>query len=312
MADVFESLPAASWQADGKDPIAFPVLTVRERMTRRVTPRRRAYKTGAKLDGTGRDHLVWELESLFHNGNDEVDTPTDLYPDHLEKLLTSLEADETGTLTLPTRGPVRAKLKEWARTDAAEPRDAAKVDFTFWEDNEDTQVQTGFNKPSAKSSSQPTSQEATEALESAGAYSEDVGSLEELASGLESLANAPDEYLSQLEQQANQVIAAGDRIVRAFSNAASSAANEVTKLITDPENSRAGAVVKKLMDLAGSARVRVGARVVVSKTYPRDLSVFDVSVDAGQSSDDLIALNPQLPDLYFIKAGTPVRMYQDV
>jgi hypothetical protein len=100
-------------------------------------------------------------------------------------------------------------------------------------------------------------------------------------------------WSKEISLKGELVIAAGDRIVRAFSNAASSAASEVTKLITDPENSRAGAVVKKLMDLAGSARVRVGARVVVSKTYPRDLSVFDVSVDAGQSSDDLIALNPQ-------------------
>lgn len=310
MADEFGRFVVGSWEAKGKAKIAFPITRITQLYGNRLAKRRRPYKDGWKLDDTGSDGVTWELESIFHNGHDEPGLPLVLYPAHLDKICDSFVIHETGTLTTPTRGPRRARLETFRRVEDAGLRDAGTLTMTFLEDNEDGLSAASFSPPSAKAVARTLARDTTDALAGAGAWSDLVSSVNEAAAGLEALANAPGDFVDDLDAQANAMIDAVDRVEGAFTSAASEVAEEATKLLLDPENSRAGRLLRKLGDTAARTKAAVGAGRTRGKTYPRQVSIFDVARDVQQSVSALMAVNAGIPDLMRIPPRTPIQIFE--
>ncbi len=308
---IFEKYRVHKWAAKGKAEVAFPVKRVTERVEHRVAARKRPHRKGWKCDSTGVDGRVWELECEFFNGHEEEGVKGDeLYPDELNKICDSIEVEETGTLTLATRGPVRAKFKGYQRVEQWDEIDCAAVIFTFWEDNEDSVTASSFDLPSARSVPKKLAQEATFSMEKDGAWDGDISDLNAFAAGLEDLANFPGDYIDDLETQANAVVSAVVRVESAFTNAANRANEEASTLLLKPEASKGGRLLRRIADVAKRSTTNlVGSPKIVVRTFPRDLSIFDIANFVEQDAIRLLAINPGLEDPLLIPARFPVRVF---
>lgn len=309
---VYRAFPTAKWEVGGRT-YTFPVEQLTEGRSNRIAKHRRLYRNGARLDDTYANERTWQVSTSFFNDEDQeggIDGAAQ-YPDNVNALCDSFDAHETGTLTLPTRGPRRCRAESYQRVDASEPRDTASCSYTWVEDNEDDDAVAAYKSPSAKTLVQPVAVETEAACEAAGVTSADLESLADLAADLVALAEFPGDFVADIDAKGKALVGKAMAVEKAFSKAATEGTNEAATLLADPTASLAGrrlrelgdATARMLGDVAGA-----GLRVI-GRTFPGPMSIFDVAVAVGQQVQQLITLNSNLPDLYEIPAGTVVRVF---
>jgi hypothetical protein len=310
MADLLTAGPTNSWKPDDGEEIFFAVERIRERHVNRLAPHKRYNRPGARIDNTGADPKFYELTLFFFNSTKQesgIDGTTQ-YPDNLNKFCDSFDSQETGTLTLVTRGPRRCKAESYERTETKDVRDAAAVTAVFLADNEDDSAAADFQAPSAKSVAESLAFSAIEACEDAGITSEDLISIGELTAQLVGYANFPGDFVGEYEQLGNQIVSSIEKVEDEFAKNAQEAVNDGETLLTQPEKSRGLRLLRRLADVIPrlGAEQNEGADRIISVTYDVPLSIYDVAVRVSQDAGDLLAINKQLPDPLLIPPRVPV------
>jgi hypothetical protein len=230
----------------------------------------------------------------------------DLYPDVLNTLIMLFKVHETGDLTVPTIGTVRARAVSYSRREAAEKRDYAEVTFTWCEDNEDNVDAAAFQLPTVSSNAEALVEAAEFDEQSNDMWDGSLADLNELAAQLEGLANAPETYKQDFEAQTNIIKGSVDKIIDAHSKPLVDGRDT----LLDPEGQIVERHLQAIKDLAGQAQ-KDGARgrpATVTRFYTSQLSIFQVAVIESQDANVLLTINPQLEDMLQIPAGTGVRI----
>lgn len=311
---VFRAYPTAKWEVGGKT-WTFAVEQLAEGRSNRLAKHRRLYRDGARIDGTGANERTWEISTSFFNDGDQeggIDGAAQ-YPDNVNGICDSFDTHETGTLTLPTRGPRRCCAESYSRTEKSGERDAAECRFLWVEDSEDDDAVAAYQEPSAKTLVRPASDEAVAACEAAGVVSEDLASLADLANDLVAMAEFPGEFVADMDAKGRALVARAEAVEQAFAQAGTEGVNEAVTLLADPGSSLAGRRLRELGDTAArvAGDVAGGGVRVVGRTFSTTLSIFDIATELGQRAPELMTLNSSLPDLYEIPAGTVVRVFDD-
>lgn len=301
---LFEKGPLARWKPDGEPhlEVAFPILSISESGGHRLVERERPHRPGAKIDKTGRKAKRWTVEILLENSMKEPGlVERVLYPDVLKKLIASFDAEETGTLTLPTKGVLRACAGDYGAKESHDERDAARMTFTWVEDNEDKIGASVIGPPTPASAARLLAEQTQFSAQSDGAWDTSLADLNQFASELEALANFPGDTVADLDSQAGIMVAATNRAGRAFSDPS----RRGRDVLTDPDSSVTQRKLHETRDLAGRARAARERYTSVVFETPRTL--FEIAADVGQSVEDLLPLNGALDPL-LVPAGTPVRI----
>ena len=306
---IFEGYPVAKWEVDGQS-VTFSCISIQESYANRIIQRERPHRDGAKLDDTGSRAITWSLSAVFYLGGSEPGVEADKYPDKLNKLLALCAVHETGTLTVPTRGPVRCRVENYQRSENQEQRDYAVVNLTFIQDNEDNTTAASFTAPSARSVGRSQAEQTVFSAEPQGAWSGDLSELTALAADLEGLINAPFEALDQIESKAKAIDSACQRIEDAFTGAAAKVPAPVNQLLAFPQ---AVSAVKGLRQLRDTSRRAASDAIsslprVISRTFPTPQTLVGIAGELGQPFEQLLKLNKSL-DPFNVPAGTPVRIY---
>lgn len=311
MTSIFELYPTAAWEVDGGEKIYFPTENTRESYRNRIVRHKRYKRDGARLEDTYSEAIVWTITIAAYNSDDHEEevNGSDFYPTELNKLLDSFTVHETGTLTTLTRGPRRCRAESYDRSEDKATIDSAAVVLTFVEDNEDDAETSNWAAPTAASIVVKTAEDAVRALEEEGVGSDAAASLNEMAGAIESYASAPGEFVGDLEAKASLLSSTVDKIENAHTSLSEEVGDETSALLTDPGASRAGKLMRKLSDVAQKASSqKVAPPLVVPKTFPHDLSLFDIAPGVPMSVEDIIQLNPGL-DPFFVPAGTPIKVH---
>ena len=191
MGEVTERYPLAKWKVGDRDPISFPVVKITETGGNRIVPQERADRDGAKLDDTGSKVRQWSVSAVFGNRVDEPGITVALYPDVLRQLIRSFDVHETGTLTIPTIGDVRARAQDYTRTETPDADDFAELELVFVQDNEDALDRAELSPPAVKATIVKLAELTEFTAKREGSWNEDFASLRETASELEGLLMAP-------------------------------------------------------------------------------------------------------------------------
>lgn len=312
---IFEQYQPGQWRAAPDEPVlAFPVLDVNEAGGNRIIERDRPYRAGAKLDNTGSKAKRWTMRVAFENslqepGIDAVNGGVALYPDVLNALLDSFDRfpDETGDLSVPTRGWVRARMESYGRVEEFGERDYAVLTLTFVEDNEDRVDASSFTAPTVSANARRLSEVTTFDAQSDGIWDDDTRSLEETAADLEAVANAPGETQQEVDQKAGASIGSVNRVLKAFSEPGRGGRDK----LRDPESSSTYRKLQATKEIAGRSRqeARRGRPPLVSVVFERRQSLVTVAAMFEQDFDDLLAVNPQIDDPLYIPPRTPVKVF---
>lgn len=316
MPSVFSRYGPAQWWVPGAEPIFFPVVAIQEDGGNAIVGHKRYGQDGERLDDTGSEAKVYTLETEWFS-SDRHESEVDgirLYPSVLNQLLDSFDIHETGDLYVPTKGLRRCRAHKYTRREQAGEVDVAHVTLIFREDNEDDAGDAADLDPVASAVLGRTVRDAVELLQwdTAGTFS--LADIQELADGLVAIANAPGDAVADVENKANALIRAVERVDDAFTGAANDAQEEVATLLTDPSSSRVTRLLARIRDTTArvtSDKFATSGRVI-KRTYARRLSIFDVSTKENQNPVALININPQLPDLLDIPAGTVVRIFDRI
>ncbi len=310
-AAIFPQYPPASWKVGTKSELVFPVETISESGGNRIVARERPYRDGAKLDDVGSSPKCWSFSCTFNNSVQEGNSSAlPLYPNVLNELIRSFDEHETGDLVVPTVGKIRARAKTYRREETSEIRDTAKVTFEFEQDNEDKIDATAFALPTVRATVRTQAEAATFAAESDAAFDLTLADLNEFAAGLEAIANYPSDVLSDVDTQAGIVVAATNRVLKAFTSKSNNPKEKARSMLSDPDGSVTQRKLVELQDTAWRARaeLRSNSPPVVRQVFETTFTIFDIAARLGQDADKLMGLNAGL-DPFFIPAGTVVRVF---
>jgi hypothetical protein len=261
---------------------------------------------------------MFSFECLFDNGLtafdaesqlDQINGGIDLYPDVLNLLLDSFTTHETGDLYVPTRGKVRARAESYGRVETATKLNHATLRLVFVVDNEDDLDFSGFEPPSVSASAITVAEAVELEAESTDAWDGSVADLTELANNIEGLANAPGDFLSDVETQAQIMKNAHDKVVKTHTDTT----KEGRDLLLDPESTTMYKHLSLLKEMAGqsSQSARRGTATYVTRVYTTDMTLARVAAVEGQEYDTLLKINTQLEDPSDIPAGTGVRVLSE-
>lgn len=307
---IFEQFPACTWQAKGKPAIQIPAKTITEEWDNGLIKRKRPYKRGSKLDNTAGDSRVWNIEALYSNSITEPGMPpAGVYPNMPNDLVTSFEIQETGTLTLPTRGAVRCQAKSYRRVERDEDRDLCAISMVFWEDTEDDITAAAFNTPSARAVAVLLSENIGVECDAAGIGGSLVTDLKTFLAQLEGMLLAPSEYADQISAKINAVFVAAGRLQDAFMGGTTPTGEPA--LLATAETSRLWRLLTLARYLAvDSATDSLEPVALTFVRYPNVVSIFDVASILSQDAAKLIELNPDLGgDLLAIPPRTRIKVY---
>lgn len=302
--EIFAQYPPGSWTILG-DKITFIVKSIRESGGARIVRRARPYRAGAKLDSTGPKEKVWVVETLWENSLDEpgVEQIPVLYPNRLHSMLETVGLDQTGTLVLPTRGPIRCRLETYERTESDQHRDCARVTFTFVEDNEDKVDANSFQTPSVRATVRRATDETVFSMNSVGVLAQ----LEDFATSLEEAIAAPGELVQDVDQKAARMVRAIDGVVRQFSISSEFGRDR----LTDPDSHAAVRQARILQDRIYAAFHEKNAALprIITIAKDRVVSLYDVATELAQDPSALLAINNRLEDALWIEAGTLINVF---
>lgn len=305
--EVFEQYGPCRWVCRGND-VSFPILSIKEQGGNRIVEHKRPFREGAKLDDTGAEPFVWTITGVFENSLQESGLRQDepLYPDTLNRLIRSLSVHETGNLYLPTRGAVRARPKNWDRSESNELRDYATLVITFVEDNEDAVDRAALKEPSASGSLKRLAEKAKFSAAKAGTFS--LGDLQAAAEDLQNLMQAPGRAIDDVTRAIEKVKNICKRTLRVMSQET----QRISQFVSAPEESDLARQLSELMDVAAGAELQRNSgttRAGLTRTYvvPADTDLYTIAAALGVDPTLLADLN-FLPDPLWINAGTKLRV----
>lgn len=291
---IFEQFPPSSWTVGGRPPVVFIATEVVEDGGNRLVERERPYRDGAKLDDTGSKARRWRVTAIFENSVTEG-MPMVPYPEALNELVRSFDLHECGDLVLPTTGKVRARAASYTRTEKNDERDGAQVVLNFVEDNEDSVGARAFEPPTVKATVRTLASQTTFSAESDAVFDPTLSDLNEFADGLEAIANFPGDTVQDVDAQAGIVVAATDRVGRAFTTERPT--EKARRQLTDPDSSVTQRKLLGLKDTAARAKKDLQPSGIARIVAQDATDLFAIAAAFGHNAEDVIRLNPGLDPL---------------
>ena len=306
---IFEGMASCRWEIGDID-VTFPSEQVRVSYENRLVAHERAYKNGARVDNTGGKVKVVTVTLAAYNSEwhePDVDGVV-FYPKVLNGLLASFEENGTGRLTVGTIAPIRAQAKSYERVETHEEVDSAAVVLTWWEDSEDDSAAEVL-PPNAAGAAKTVAKDAAREAEEQGVNANFTATLRELGSAAETLLTAPESYLGDAQALAKQTAGVVEQVTDTFARTSSAAVLEIHTLLSDPAGSRAARLTLQLTDMIQrAAGAEPTERQPVSRTFDRDLSLYAIATEVGNSPSEVLDLNTHL-DAFNVPALTPVLVY---
>jgi prophage DNA circulation protein len=221
--------------------------------------------------------------------------------------LQSFDVHETGDLVLPTIGRVRARAETYERLETPDVQDAASLSFTFIEDNEDDVDASAFKQPSANANARRLSEQTEFDQESLDNGHFSISDLTEAVSELEGLVNAPFDFAQDVENSARTIGHLAARVTQVFSKLG----HRGRDTLLGPKGGRANRKLIQAQEIAAraAAESRRGRPVIVRYVVRLDTSMFEVAAFLRQSLGDLLAINPQIEQPFYVPRGTEIRVF---
>jgi hypothetical protein len=310
---LFEEYPPALWKVGTSRELFFTPLTISEEGANRLVERERPYRDGAKIDDTGSKARRWRVEVIFNNSLVETYVPSGQrgasrqpsYPETLNDLIRSFDMHETGDLTLPTIGKIRARALSYSRSESFEERDQAKATFTWVEDNEDSVGARAFSPPTVKATVLALAYQTTFSAASDATFDSTLADLNEAASKLEAIANFPGDTVQDLDAQAGIVVAATDRVTRAFTTEAPT--ERARRQLTDPDSSVTQRKLLQLKSTARKAKKDLSPEGITRLVIRDATNLYSIAVNTNKNVEELIRLNPGIDPLQ-VAPGTIITL----
>lgn len=301
MGEITERYPAAKWKVGSRPAVIFPIRDITETGGNRIVPQERAGRDGAKLDDTGSKPRTWSFTALFGNRFEEPDVPGPLYPDALRAFIRSFDIHETGTLTLPTVGDVRARAQDYTRRDTPDDDDFAILEVVFVQDNEDALDRAELSPPAVKSTVVKLAELTQFTAQSEGTWNDDMKSLREVCSELEGLISAPGRSVADI----GAIVKSHRLVLQSLVGTASTEARNgsqlerTLRLLIDRE--------AQSEDERSRSRPRTKPFVVdVERT-----SMYEIAARLNQDVTELMDLNAaRVDDPFDLTRGQVLRVYE--
>jgi hypothetical protein len=249
-----------------------------------------------------------EEEGLEINGGEP------LYPNILLWLLWSFEdGEKTGTLEIPTYGPMRMKAESWSTTEVPEDRgdgtSALSLSLSFVQDNEDSIVAATLASPSISATATRMANETEAIAEQSSIWNGSISEMKASMLQLEALMNSPREMAGELDAQFAAIEGSSMSLAQAFSrnlggprdNMRSTGGSRLERMLIKIEDR----IVKAKSD------TKRDKRKTIAVVFDQDQSLVSISVMLNLDYSELLDLNPQLSDPTNIQAGTPVNIPDD-
>jgi prophage DNA circulation protein len=311
MGEIFSRYPIATWKVGTQPPISFPVLAITETGGNRIVQHERPFRDGAKLDDTGAKARTWSFTIVFNNSLEEgVQDGVPLYPQVLRRLLRSFDQHETGTLTLPTVGDVRARAQDYTRRETPDEDDQATLDVVFVEDNEDALDRAQLNPPAVVSTVRKLAEQTVFSAKKSGVWSDDLATLPEVASEIEGLIRAPGRSAADL----GAMVRSHRRALERLANAAAEEAATSGGLFADPRGSETPRQINTMIDREAQAEDERLASRPRTKAFVIDVertSIFEIAARLNQDAEDLLELNSaRIDDPFLLDRGMVIRVFE--
>lgn len=330
MANEFAQYSVGTWQVGSSDTVRFAIVgPLVETGGNRVVRHARAHRRGVKCDSTGPKERTWKFRILFNNSLREsglADNGRALYPFVLRAMVASFDLQETGNLTLPTVGLVRAKAEEYERVEDPAARDEGSLDVLFVEDNEDALAQATFALPSVRASIAAQAAQTVFSAAREGAHTSEITrarlptdspqtspadlTLQEAAFAIENLMLAPGRALADLQAQVN---AARRRLI-SIAHTQEELADDVGGMLNDPRGSEFWRNLYRQLDtLAKSSDEKFQSRPRF-KSFVIDVdltSLFAIAARFRQDASELLDLNSErVADPFRLERGQVIRIFE--
>jgi prophage DNA circulation protein len=303
---IFELYPDPRYQVDSYD-ITFSLISLQEEGGNRLARHPRLYRDKERLEDTGATSRIWTMTGEFYNGGESGGK----YPDDVDKLLEAAGVHKTGTLTVPTVGPVKVRLATYKRLEQSTDRDLAMLTMVWVEDGVDDESATRWQAPQASAVAPGLVADAVNGFDGLGIDMDPFQEITDFCDSLSELAQSPFDYVDTWEARAAKVANAIDRVEASYTTTPlNRVLSDVSTLMTDPLASRPGMLLRKLSGIVSTAATTHRSPTIITRMFDKPLPIFSIAQLVKQDSTALIKLNPGLP-LLSIPAGTPVRMYAD-
>ena len=307
--DIFERYPAGKFKV-GASAVSFPVQTVTETGGNRIVPQARVGRPGAKLDSTGEKPRQWTVTTLFADIDEpDVSSRRVIYPRLLRLLLQLCAKQETGTLTLPTVGDVRARLDSYTRDERSEERDCARVSLVFIEDNEDALSRAALAPASVTATVVRLAEQTQFSAEKDGIWNPKLGTIRERMSELESLMKAPGRSVADVAT----VVRAHRRSIQSLLNTAREESG-AGGIFGEPRASHTERQLQTLSDREAQAEVERTASRPRTKAFVVDVeltSLYEIAARLNQDAAELIDLNAaRVDDPFTLTRGEVIRVFE--
>jgi hypothetical protein len=304
---VWEQCEPASFEVDGER-VLFPVWEEFDiehgiRAVQREVP----WVDGEAIDDTGTTGERFRVNAVFHNSVQQEDPiyglAVPLYPNRLEELCALFRRRKIGTLNFLTRRNVRCKALRWVRRGRTDLVDGETLTVEFGVDNENRLDGPTTETVSVKVNLVRVLQDAEFEAERTGSWSSGWEDVTKLASQLDAAMSAPSEFRDDIRQKAHRVQAACDRVLASHSRNIEGRSGFLD-CITYP--ARKG--LEAVRDLAARAdgESAEGRPRTITRTYPRDLTIWEIATAEHQDPGRLLYLNTAIEDPNWIPANTPV------
>jgi prophage DNA circulation protein len=310
---IFGQYPVAAWAAGSMPKILFPVVDITETGGNRIVPHERPYRDGAKLDDTGSKARTWAVTILFNNAIVEPGIASDprrpLYPTVLRQLLRSFDIHETGTLTLPTIGDVRARVETYTRAEKPEQFDSAAVTVNWIEDNEEALDRAALQPPGVVATLVRLSERTVFTAQALGVWSSDLATLRERCNELTTAMQAPGRAVADVA-----TVARANR--RAIESVFATGRTELGRLglFSEPRSSELHDQLATLSDRQARAedeRTASRPRTMAWVVDVEQTSIYEIAARVRQDAEELLDLNAaRISDPFDIERGTVLRIFE--
>jgi len=309
MAEIWEAEAPGSWKVPNKPKIVFPVQSVRPSGGLRLQKRERPYRPGAKLDTTGPQARTYSVVIPIENSIDEPGISQPIYPETLDTLIDALESDDTGDLILPMRGTIRAKCETWDFEESPENQDAAILNVTWVEDNEDDVDQQAFESKTANANARRLAEVTEFDEQREGVWDGSIAQLNEFVSEIEGIANMPGQTAQDIITRLRIIRRQARRLETVFSDEA----QDSRALLLEPDRHTVIRKLREIQDLAGrqEAESLKGRPRTVEYVVNRDRSLQSIANELGQSYEDLVELNQwRIEDPLLVEEASVIRVFE--
>ncbi len=311
--DLNEQQPIASWKVGSAQRISFPVGDITETGGNRIVRQIRTFRDGAKLDDTGSIERSWSFDVFFNNsikGDGAEENAKPLYPGALNDLIRSFDEHETGDLTLPTIGQVRARAETYRRIDKVNERGEGTVSVTFVQDNEDALDRAQLTPPTLRATVVTQAEDTVFSVQSQGAWDDDAVSITQAAIEIETAMQAPGRAANDVQALVRKNRAALARVV----NGQRKLSAQVGGQFHQPRGSEAERNLRRSQDRQASAVDERNSGRPRTRAFRVDVAftnIFDIAARFDQDASELLDLNDsRIADPFQLRRGDVVRVFE--